>query len=519
MQITYLGHAGFIVETEQVILVTDPWLSPDGAFDSAWFQFPRNHDLAPLVRQKLSDRSKRRLVYLSHEHRDHFDLTFLKSLPLAEISFLIPYFQRDALREELGMLQPGELILCKHGDQVPLPGGSVKLYLDDSGINRDSSILVRAGGETFLNLNDCKLYDQLPAISASEGPISVFSCQFSGATWHPTCYQYEPEEYQRISRKKLTTKFEMVARAIETLRPRVYLPSAGPACFLDPTLMHLNFEPVNIFPRAPQLLQYLQRRRNGSATRLLEIMPGDVLCAETGELEARGMERVNDEEFESYILAYAARYRDYFSERQKQPCEEEAQQILDRLRAALERKLATFELHDRLRVPLFFALSDAGEKMLRIDFPSKAVTQVCGISEIDYYSLSTPSWQIKRVLDNAITWEEFALTFRVRLNRRPDVYQTLIQGFLLLESEDMNWFCRKLLEIEQNGKRTIVEAGGTRYSIDRYCPHQGGDLSCGWAEESSLWTCPRHRWQFALEKNGDCLTSSGSIHAVCLEND
>jgi UDP-MurNAc hydroxylase len=176
-------------------------------------------------------------------------------------------------------------------------------------------------------------------------------------------------------------------------------------------------------------------------------------------------------------------------------------------------------LHDRIQIPLYIGLSDVPGRLLRIDFPARRIEQASAISEADYYSLMTPSWQIQRVLNGAITWEEFTLTFRVHVNRKPDVYQTLIQGFLLMEPEDMNSFCAKLLEIEQRQKRIIVEADGTRYSIDRYCPHQGADLSQGWLTEGRLWTCPRHRWEFALDKEGRCLTSHGSIHAVCLEND
>jgi UDP-MurNAc hydroxylase len=286
---------------------------------------------------------------------------------------------------------------------VPIPGGSVKLYLDDSGINRDSGILVRSDGQTFLNLNDCKLNEELPLISATEGPISVFTCQFSGATWHPTCYEYEPQEYQRISKKKLYNKFEMVARAIETTRPRTYLPSAGPACFLDPALIELNFGPVTIFPRAPQLIQYLRKRLARCETRVLEIMPGDAVGAVAGEVVAQGKERVDDSEFETYIRSYAARYNDYFRERQRKPSEEQAQELLSRLILALKRKLDAFELHDRLSVPLYFGLSDFTGKMLKIDFPSRTVKHVAGIPESDYYSLMTPSWQIARVLDGAIT--------------------------------------------------------------------------------------------------------------------
>lgn len=519
MNITYLGHAGFLVETDEFILAMDPWLSPEGAFDSSWFQFPCNHDLAPLVRAKFSDGKRDKFIYVSHEHRDHLDAKFLKTLPLQEVTFLTPKFRRDALRRELEELHPKALILCEHGEKTAIPHGTATLYLDDSGINRDSGILVKADGAAFLNLNDCKLYDELAAIAGTEGPISVLSCQFSGATWHPICYEYDLEEYQRISKKKLVNKFEMVARAIETVRPRTYLPSAGPACFLDPTLIHLNFEPVNIFPRAPQLLSYLSGRLRGSESLFYDMMPGDVVDALSGCVETRGKERVTEESFEQYIRAYADRYREEFASRQILPSQRQAEEILERVQQALHRKLAAFKLRDRLNVPLYFGLSDFTDKWLRIDFRGGRVDPVPNIPEPNFYSLRSPSWQIARVVDGALTWEEFALTFRVRLNRKPDVYQTLIQGFLLLEPQDIDWFCQKLLDLERDRKRTIIEAGGVRYSIDRYCPHQGADLCQGWADEGRLWTCPRHRWQFALDKNGDSLTSEGSIHAVCLEND
>jgi len=519
MQITYLGHAGFLLETDQTILVTDPWLSQDGAFDSAWFQFPCNHDLAPFVREKLKDKTKKRYVYISHEHRDHFDENFLKTLPAHELAFFVPHFQRDALRVHLAQLNPGEMVSCAHGEEHAIPGGCIKLYLDDSGINRDSSILVRSNGQTFLNLNDCKLYDQVGAIREKEGPVSVMTCQFSGATWHPTCYEYQPEEYERISQKKRAGKFEMVARAIQNVRPQTYLPSAGPACFLDPTLLHLNFQKVNIFPRAALFLEFLRNRLPDLDTQLTEIMPGDQIDAQSGRIEMRGQERVSESEFENYIHSYAARYRDFFAGRQAQPTEARVDEILRRLSEAVQRKLNAFELHDRLGVPLYLGLSDVPGKLLRVDFLSRDIKPVSEIAESNYYSLKTPSWQIARVLDGSITWEEFALTFRVQLNRRPDVYQTLIQGFLLLEPEDMNWFCGKLLDIERQRQRVVIEASGTRYSIDRQCPHQGGDLSQGWEEEGRLWTCPRHRWQFALDQGGRCVNSTGSINAICLETD
>lgn len=519
MEITYLGHAGFLVETARSIVVTDPWLSPEGAFDSAWFQFPCNHHLADGIREKLSKSSKEIFIYVSHEHRDHYDPAFLRTLPLEKITFLVPRFNRPVLREGLEELGPRSLISCIHGQHVPIPGASVKLYLDDSGLNRDSAILITSNGHSFLNLNDCKLYDEVSAIRKQEGPISVLTCQFSGATWHPTCYDYSPEEYRLISQRKLHGKFEMVARAIEAVQPQVYLPSAGPACFLDPALLHINFEPVNIFPRAPQFLEFLRGRLNNSNLRLPEIMPGDTLKSANWDLQTNGHERVTEQNFADYMHSYAARYRDFFANKMSNGRGVDLTATLKHAKDALQAKLDAFVMHDRVTVPLYFILSDLEGQHLRIDFPKRTIDLVDQIRETDFYSLKVPSWQVARILNDSITWEEFALTFRMRLNRRPDVYQTLIQGFLLMEPEDMNWFCTRLLEIEQRRKRIIVEANGTRYSIDRFCPHQGADLSQGWLAEGNLWTCPRHRWQFNLDKEGQCTSSNGSIHSVCLEND
>lgn len=77
MLITYLGHAGFCIETESIVIVMDPWLSEYGAFDSSWFQYPKNHHMAQYVRELMSNTPKDKYIYISHEHQDHFDLEFL----------------------------------------------------------------------------------------------------------------------------------------------------------------------------------------------------------------------------------------------------------------------------------------------------------------------------------------------------------------------------------------------------------------------------------------------------------
>ena len=185
----------------------------------------------------------------------------------------------------------------------------------------------------------------------------------------------------------------------------------------------------------------------------------------------------------------------------------------------MEQKLIHFTLSERIKIPLYFKLSDYDDRMIRVNFVDKQVEYADKAAEKDYYSIRTPSWEIARVLDRKITWDDFSLTFRMILNREPDMYQKLIEGFLVLEAEDLNCFCEKLLEIESRTERVIIEAGGCRYSVDRYCPHEGGDLAHGWIKDSRFLVCARHGWEFDLTNEGKCTSNHSSINAIPLETE
>lgn len=519
MEITYLGHAGFCVETMGSLIIMDPWLSPTGAFDSAWFQFPRNHHLAAVVQEKLQSTNKECFLYLSHEHKDHFDPAFLNSLVNRDFTLIVPKFQRQTLIRYLSDYRCKGMIECLDNQKIPIPGGHLTVYLDDSEMDRDSAILVQADGETFLNINDCKIHDRLPQIRQDCGTIDVFTAQFSGAVWHPTCYDYPRKTYEAISARKVALKFEAVARAIDTLQPKCYLTSAGPACFLDPSLMHLNFERVNIFPHASKFIRFVNKRLKHAPTTCYEPMPGDVFDVSQARFVSLAKERVTADNYETYIHQYADIYERYFADRQTQYSQAELNRIYDGLRDALMKKLGVLTLHDRVKIPLYFRLSDQPERILRVDFVQLKIEYVTEIVEQNFYCITTPSWEIARILNQRLTWEDFTLTFRMRLNRDPDIYHVVIHGFLMMEAEDMNRFCEQVLRAETDETRALIDVSGRRYSIHRYCPHQRADLTQGWIQNGKLWTCPRHRWQFDLENGGTCTTNDASICSFPVDDD
>jgi len=82
----------------------------------------------------------------------------------------------------------------------------------------------------------------------------------------------------------------------------------------------------------------------------------------------------------------------------------------------------------------------------------------------------------------------------------------------------MNPFCDKILEVENRKERIVVEVGGCKYSVDRYCPHQGGDLLYAWVAKNRYLVCARHSWYFDLEDGGKCNSNFATINAVPLDD-
>ncbi len=508
MRITFLGHAGFCVETDRVVLVCDPWLSESGAFDGAWFPWPPNHHVAPWVRERLHDGGRARFVYVSHEHRDHFDRDFLATVP-AGVTFVVPRFGRTALADWLAGVGP--VVTLGDRQRLELPGGSIEMHVDDTVVERDSAVLVELDGHRFLNLNDCKLLDRVRAIRARVGPIDAFSCQFSGATWHPTCYEYDRPTYERISARKVADKFASVVRAIEACAPAVYLPAAGPACFYDPALAHLNTEPVNIFPRARAFLDHLAATRPDLDVCARELMPGDTWDATAGRFTHLAEPRIEDRDFAALVARGAAAHRDRILALQDLRPGRTVAAVHSDLGRVLAERVTRFPLASAVAAPLYVWLQEA-EAGWRIDFARRAVREAGTIDDPAFTRLRVPAWQMDRVLAGALTWEDLALTFRLQILRRPDTYDPALHAFLLTETEDLD----ALGDLAaRDGTERVLVRGSTRcWEVNRRCPHAGGDLSEGWLEDDRFLVCPRHRWVFDLADGGRCTTADATVHAV-----
>ncbi|WP_077739488.1 Rieske 2Fe-2S domain-containing protein [Mycolicibacterium boenickei] len=88
MQVTSVGHAGFLIQTKAGSILCDPWVNP--AYFASWFPFPDN---SGLDWDTLGDVD---YLYVSHLHKDHFDpenlYTFFKCLTDERIAYADGWF-------------------------------------------------------------------------------------------------------------------------------------------------------------------------------------------------------------------------------------------------------------------------------------------------------------------------------------------------------------------------------------------------------------------------------------------
>ena len=136
----FLGHAGFMYETKNEMLLMDPWMSKEGAFDSSWYQFPSNHSLGDEIRNEIESTEKEVYIYISHEHKDHFDVPFLITLNLSKINFITPKFRRDHVAFVLNKLNPKSVITPVDSELLNIGNIEIRLFLDDQEIVRDSAL-------------------------------------------------------------------------------------------------------------------------------------------------------------------------------------------------------------------------------------------------------------------------------------------------------------------------------------------------------------------------------------------
>lgn len=509
----FFGHASFGIAGESTWLLTDPWYSSTGAYGGAWFQFPKNHHALSIVRELDADKAK--YVYVSHDHKDHCDERVLSSLAEDGYHAVIPKFYTSSKLDHVidSIFEPPRITRLDDKETLDLGDMQLTIFTAEEGINCDSAVLVKGAFGSFLNLNDCKIFDRIEYIQQHYGNIDVFTVQYSGASMHPICYEFEASEYKKVSRTKRRRKLNAVRNAVKKLNPDFYIPSAGPAVFLDDSLYEVNFDDDSVFPKPWDVSAYLEK---GTDTKVVTLDVGGTLDIESGEIELASPQAISRENLRQYLDSYRQAVV------RSAPKHRSMADVSSQLLQNLNDKLAKIPEQGHLSTDLYFVVKDdAGDKRRVLRCP-KGRNKALEVSLDDVpdtnrvvMTATLAAWTELFEIHNG-NWEDFCLSFRFTISRRPDAYDTATNIFLFSSVDDIEKRWLQNLRVVENTERIVVDANGKRYEINRYCPHAGADLTYAHFEDNCL-ICPRHQWRYDLSAGGHNAESGLSIEAHCVE--
>lgn len=490
----FWGHNCFSVSTDHSVLLTDPWFSNSGAFFGSWFQYPKNHHLEEKVLNLLGTKNNS-FIFISHEHQDHYDPNFLKRIP-ANTTIIIPKYADKNFRDDILDLGQNLIELSDFEKKSLDDSMQIHLIISDIGINHDSAIFIKTEDFTFLNQNDCKVFDRLSELEES---VDFYSVQFSGATWHPSCFVFSEKRKKHISKQKVENKFNNVLSGINQLNPKFFLPAAGPAIF--PFLeTGLSMGEDNIFVHQKELKDFLTSKGFNDS---LFLKPGDYLNSTLRE----PIPVPNEKDINTYKNGIVDVWSSLPDELN-----------LKFLHNSINERLLNIKNIEIKNCPMlifnfggeFDKEDHTNNKKIFIDLNNKTILDEFNYSTNYEEIISTEKYFNLMCSEG---WQDVYLSLRAKVVRRPDIFNNDLNIFIFSDSGNIEENYLRSRNIPKE-RIDIKNENGETFEINRFCPHQGADLCNAKITSDNMLVCPRHAWKFDLNKDGENISSGESIYAV-----
>ena len=494
MNLKYLGHAGWIIDTGKIKVLCDPWYNPEGAYYGGWFQFPSNeHTLADTLAEKID------YLYISHRHDDHYDSWFLKKIN-KKTKVIIPRFKDKRLKNDIKKLGFETIIELKEEQEIFDGNLSLKIIPDEGYLDRDSALLLKVGDTKILNLNDCHL--PFEHIKEKVGSVDVLLMQASSAIWWPYSYEYDQESQRKHSKKKKDNVLKRALKYIKLLQPELVIPNAGPPVFLNERFKNIiedRGKDHNAFPLNDEINSFFQKNKVNS----LLMNPGDIYSYSTKEHERHKFAIDPYKNYHDYI-AVMRKNKKFMNDEYMVQKNLISKQEIKNVPSIFAKKINEIQskskvFFEKLESCVLFEFSGLHEKVC-VDF-SKKPCVVDSLNKWDYKFVFNPIKVALMFRENDIDFDDYLLGLDFKASRNPDMYNELL--FTILKN-----FSPKRLRIaeflynEVNKKSDdliTIKENGSVYQCQRFCPHMGADLKEHGIVKNGKIICPLHGWAFDLE--------------------
>ncbi|NDB26543.1 MAG: (2Fe-2S)-binding protein [Actinobacteria bacterium] len=508
MRATSLGHAGIFVESGNSRILCDPWFVP--AFFGSWFVFPRNDQLDIELLKKIESPTH---LYISHIHGDHLDEAFLADHVSRDAVVLLPDFPSRELERKLTSLGFTNFIKTENGKELALDSETkIAIHVETSitdGPGGDSALVVSDKTARLVNQNDCRTGDLESLLS--HGPIDLHWLQFSGAIWYPMVYEQDPATKHGLAQAKIESQFARAIKYVETLNARAVVPSAGPPCFLDEELFHLNMITGNETSIFPDQTKFLERLSVLGRHNDILAIPGTSIDVSPEKINVSLPKNIDVEkvfaEKEKYLRRYQADWSGWLRDEKAKWSTTKLGDQFDIFGALQTWFEPLLDLAPALRAGIGAnCLIRTRNIEILINFESGKVEKFTGQSF--GFRFDIPQELLEIIVSNrAVDWSNsFFLSCRFIAWRSGEFNEYIYNFFKSLSVERMTRTEREAasrLNVN-NDLSDEIEIGD--YVMQRKCPHRQADLSVFGEINGAELTCSLHGWRFDLT-DGHCLNA------------
>lgn len=262
MQISFIGHASILIQTQGLRILSDPWWRGP-CFGAQWWTYPLP-DLSPL-KQKVD------YIYISHGHHDHLHPGTLRTLNKDAKVLVSRNIDIAEPIRELGF----EVITLGDDEEFSL-SPNVRCRIIET-YCADTLFVVSDGTSVCVNLNDAihaapdDVQTRFIALLKSlYSRIDYLFCGYGVASHFPNCYRIPHKDPERTAAMRQAYFNRRWVNIVAGLNPRFAFPFAADVAFLEHDLQWVN-EPTHNSERPTNVFEKLHPQ---ATTRVFDIAPG-----------------------------------------------------------------------------------------------------------------------------------------------------------------------------------------------------------------------------------------------------
>lgn len=241
MKVVKLGSATVIIETDDVSILCDPWLT-DGIYYGSWCNYPP-------IDVEHCDFNGIDYVYISHVHPDHFDPKTMKLLN-PDIPVLIHKYHQKFLKANIERLG---FKVIELDNAIPFElskNTKLSIYAADNcdpricghmfgcitseikgSMQLDSLCVVDDGKSILVNTNDCPYgisKNTLKVVKDTYPKIDFALVGYTSASLYPHCMiDFDKSDMNAGIERAKNSGLSTAIQTLNVLRPSNYMPFAG----------------------------------------------------------------------------------------------------------------------------------------------------------------------------------------------------------------------------------------------------------------------------------------------------